>query len=471
MALKEKIKNLSKYSIVPCFLAFEVFAILAFSFSGNYLLYGILATVLMLLILLFSLFEIKKEGISKTIFLLFPLVLFSILTAISYYAINHVILGDFHASEIVFVPLGILSVGFTGYLLSLNKDFKIKTFLIVIYSALGLLVAINLLTTLINFGAFHTFIYRDAYMYYGGIRSSVPVSDMAYALEGFKVIEVSVAHYTLYPALLLSCSTLLFYTSIKEEKKTYILYICLTALALLALILVPSIEGLFAGLILIFINLYLFFVKKFPKSRKGLNIALIVILSIIFATLLVMIFNASTQNNFIKDIIKGNSLLDRLFNTNRYVEKFNKNIRDIFSMQYILGFSHYFITEFFAEEIYLSGSYLFDSFMTSGLFGAIALFAFIIMGVVGFNKYFLNKEEQHKEGTLSFVLMFYLYSLLFNDGEYAIFYNLHRPIYMSGPFLLTVFIFVYVASKKIEVKKEEKVEAQAKEEKEEYETI
>ena len=451
MSIKEKIKGLSKYSIITCFLALELFAFLAFSFSGSYLVYGIFATVLFVILVLFSFYEIKTDGISKIAFLLFPLLLFSLLTAVGYYSLNHVILGDFSMAEVVFVPIGIVSIGLCGYLLSLNQTFKMKTFLIVIYSALALLVLLNFLTTTINFGPFHTIFYRDAYMYYGGVRSSVKVGQMAYTLEGFRFIETTIGHYTLYPALLLSCSTLLFHISFKEEKKLFILYICLTSLAALVLVLAPSIEGLFAVFILVLINAYLFVAKRFPKAKKGINIALIVGVSLMFLGVFFMILASTTEPNFVKNIITGNKFLNKLILANRICSKFTLVIRDVFTSRYFLGFSHYFYTEYIADEIYLTGSYIFNTFMTSGVIGAIALFFVIIKGIVNFNGYFKNDEEkgQHREGTLSFVLMFYMYSILFNDGEYTIFYNLHRPIYVTGPFLLTIFIFFFVGSKRI----------------------
>ena len=462
MSIKEKIKSLPKYSIVTCFLALELFAFLAFSFSGNYLTYGIFAAVLLVLLVLFSFYEIKVDGISKIALLFFPLLLFSLLTAVSYYSLNHQILGDFSMVEVVFLPIGIMSVGFSGYLLSLNKTFKMKTFLIVIYSGLAAITLLNFLTTTINFGPFHTIFYRNAYMYYGGIRSSIRVGEMAYTLEGFRFIETTLSHYTLYPALLLSSSTLLFHISFKEEKKLYILYICFTALAVLVLGLAPSIQGGFAVFSLVLINAYILIVRHFPKAKKGINIALIVLLVILFLFLLMMIMASATEPNFIKNIITGNAFLNKLFITNGYVNKYTLVIRDIFTKEYFLGFSHYFINRDYAVEIHLTGNYLFDTFMTSGVIGAIVLFFFLIKGLVGFNGYFKNEEEkdQHREGTLSFILMFYMYSFLFGDGEYAIFYKLYRPIYMTGPFLLTVFIFFYIGSKRIvkENKKEVKQE-------------
>ena len=462
MSLKEKLQNLSKYSIVTCFLAMELFAFFAFSFSGNFLVYGIFASIIFVLLVLFSIYEIKVKGISKIAFLFFPLMLFSLLTAVGYYSLNHVILGDFSAAEVVFIPIGILTVGFSGYLLSLNKTFKIKTFLIVIYSALAVLVIINFLTTTINFGPFHTIFYKNAYMYYGGLRSSTPVGKMAYTLEGFRVIETTINHYTLYPALLLSSSTMLLYISFKEEKKLYILYICFTALALLALIFAPSITGLFAVIILVVINLYLFFAKRYPKVRKGMNIALISGISLSFVLVFIMILCASSTSNFVKDIVSNNALLNKLFITNGVVSRFNLVIRDIFTSRYFLGFSHYFVTEYYADEIFLTGSYIFDTFMTSGVIGALGLFVFIWVGFKSYKKYFKLHLDDFalQAASLLFLILFIGFSAFFNKGEYALYYKIYRPIYLTSPFMTMVFIFTYVFSKTanhVEPKKEELV--------------
>ena len=263
MTFKEKLLGLNKYIVVATFLSLEVFAFIAFSFGNSFILFGALSLALMILLIIFSIKEISVDGMSNVAILFLPLFLYVLLTALGIYSKYHIFTNDFNIAEVVFVPIGIISIAMCGYLLSLNKTFKLKTFFIVIYSALGFLVLLNLLVNLVNFGFFYPWIYKGYYMYFGGLRSSTPVHEMAYVLEGFSFIETKMEHYALYPMLLLSSSFFLFYTSIKEEKKLFILYVSYTALGLLSILFVPSLVGLIGILIIAFVDLLLFFAKRY----------------------------------------------------------------------------------------------------------------------------------------------------------------------------------------------------------------
>ena len=109
MALKEKILGLPKYIIATSFLAMEVFAFIAFSFGSSFVLYGSLTLALSLILILFSIVEIKKRGFSDIIYLLFPLLVFGLITAVGSYMKGHTYLGDFSIADQVFVPISLIS--------------------------------------------------------------------------------------------------------------------------------------------------------------------------------------------------------------------------------------------------------------------------------------------------------------------------------------------------------------------------
>ena len=190
-----KLKLLGKYSAAITFLAFEFFALIAFNFSGSFVLFGALSLALCILLIIFNISEIKSKGLSSVALFFIPLFLFVLLTTVGNYNIIHTrVFGHFSWAETVFIPLGLLPIAFCGYLLSIDKNFKLKTFITVIYSALAVYVAINLIYNLINFGAFYPVIYKGYYLYYSGIKSELPVNEFAYVLEGFKFVEVKMAH-------------------------------------------------------------------------------------------------------------------------------------------------------------------------------------------------------------------------------------------------------------------------------------
>ena len=91
--------------------------------------------------------------------------------------------------------------------------------------------------------------------------------------------------------------------------------------------------------------------------------------------------------------------------------------------------------------------------MTSGVLGVAALCFFLIKGLFNFKKYFAGSDEdyRYKLVLLSFILVFYAYCSYFYEGEYGIFYSVYKPYFMTGPFMITLFIFMYIAFKKAPV--------------------
>ncbi|MCQ2802226.1 MAG: hypothetical protein MJ225_00850 [Bacilli bacterium] len=445
MKLKEKLAKLSNYAILGSFLAIEVFAFIIFSFGNSFLFFGILSLVLLLLLALLSFNELKVDGFMSSIKLFFPLMLFVLLTALSNYSVGHLRINDFNIGQLIFIPLGLLSIALCGNILAKNKTFKLSTFVLVMFSALALLVFINLLINLINFGWFYSLKYKGYYMYYGGKRSEVEVSQLAYALEGFQFIEVKMSHYAMYPAMLLTSGIALIYTKYKENKTIFLTYVGFIVLGILALLFVPSLIGLvFAiavGLIILIIYLY----NKFEIGRhKWPKIIMYVGLALALIVVLVMILNKNVPS--VANAISKSSLLNKLLNTNRIVRRYNEGIRDIFTSQRIFGFCAEQITPWDTIEIHLTGSAFFDSFMTSGFIGVIMLVSLFFFGFKGFakNKYLEMKEKRYFLALLAFVIFFAFMCLFFYEGEYGIFHQIYSPIYMTGPFMIVVLILFYM---------------------------
>ena len=458
MSFKERLNKLSKYAIVPAFLAMEVFAFIGFSFGGSFVLYGSLTLALVVLLIIFSIREINRDGLTNTLILLFPIVMFSLLICLGTYMRSHVYVGDYTLAEEIFVPIGLISVCLCGYLLGINKTFKLKTFLIVLYGSIAALVLVNLFANLINFGPFHTLLYKGYYMYYAGKRSSVPADKMAYTLEGFQIIESSITHYVLYPGLLLTSVFMLFKTSFKQEKKLFLIYALYTLIAVLALVLVPCLLGLVFVILIGAIIGIIYLYNKVEVVRKPLRIAMYVVIILGALLFLIMLINNQSVFSGISDVIANNSLLNRLFNTNGIVSKYNNMLTDVIGKNF-LGYASMQVSSVVGVEVHMSGSFFFDAFMFSGVIGVVALSFYLIKGLFNFKKYFLNSddEKRYKYLLLIFILTFYAFSFLFYDGEYGIYYSIYRPFYMSGPFLITLFIFAYIATKGVKPVKEESV--------------
>jgi len=440
-----KLKLLNRYSAAVTFLAFEFFALIAFNYSGSFVLFGALSLALCILLILFNIGEIKSKGLSNIALFFIPLFLFTLLTAVGNYNIGHTKAGDFSWAETVFIPLGLLPMAFNGYLLSIDKNFKLKTFIMVVFSALAIYVLINFVYNLINFGAFYPLFYKNFYLYYDGIKSEVPVSKMAYVLEGFKFIEVKMSHYVLYPLLLSASSVMLLFTSPRKEKGYFYSFLVFTVLAVFALTFVPStlsLGGLAAVAILV---LVIYLGKTFVKTRKVFKFILIALVALFLLGYLFYVIVVATgiSNSF-------TGILNRLFVSNRFSAAINPNLEGIFSSAKFLGFASWPVTYYpYYEIAYPTGFFIFDTFMTSGVIGTVAIFVFIFLGFISFKKYFYSHKDEFKlQATLLlFLIVFVAYSAFFNDVDYALYYKLYKPIYLTAPFMIMVFMFSYVICK------------------------
>lgn len=445
-----KLKLFGKYSAAITFLAFEFFALIAFNYSGSFVLFGSLSLALCLMLILFNIGEIKVNGLSNVALFFIPLFLYILLTGFGTYSIAHTKVGDFSWAETIFIPLGLLPMAFNGYMLSIDKHFKIKTFITVIFSALAVYVLINLVYNLISFGAFYPIFYKGYYMYYNGIKSDIPVNEFAYALEGFKFIEVKMSHYVLYPLLLLSSSVMLLYASPRKEKGYFYTFLVFTLLAILSLVLVPSILSLAGIIVVAFLLLVIYIGKRYVKSRTALKYILYIFLVLFIGFYLFYVIAVATG---MSESFKG--IMDRVFNSNRFSREVKPILTNLFSLDKFLGFATNTIPPATpglkptVEEVYLSGFFIFDSFMTSGVIGALAIFIFIFLGFKSFKPYFKSHSDDFRYQALLFlfVLVFVGYSAFFNNGDYALYYKLYKPIHLTAPFMIMVFIFSYVICK------------------------
>ena len=175
---------------------------------------------------------------------------------------------------------------------------------------------------------------------------------------------------------------------------------------------------------------------------------------------LVYILNNQSFAGGISNLIAKNGLLNRIFNTNRLARSYNVVSSELFSQDRFLGFGYTIIGNYYVEFYHLSGGFIFDTYMTSGVIGALALFIFLFLGLKNFKKYFkLHSDDFPLQAALFlFVIVFLGFSVFFNEGEYALYYTLYKPIYLTAPFMLTVFILSYVLAKAhpmVEEKKEE----------------
>lgn len=443
------------YGTVLAFLCLEVIAFIGFNLGHSFLLFAILSFVLAGLLVAVTFRQIKKDGLTTYLFFLFPLVIFGILTALN--GFNYYSIGAIGTLNSVFVPIGLLGVGLSGFLSSYLKQFKIKYALIVLYCALGLFVLINLFITMIYYVPFYTIIYKNYYIFYNGHPSAVPIGEMAYMLYGFQLKEVSLTYWTLYPSLLLTAVIPLFFIKFKENKKEFLIYAGLSLLAAIALLFTISKITLFTDLILVLGIALIIVGAKFKGSRSILNVMMITLGIIILLVILVLFINAQKNWGFvsgIRNIISSNSVLNRLFNTNRYAVKINAIFQDLFTTFKLFGcpVGGSFLDYPNQVAQVLSNIWLFDNLMSSGLFGAVFFLAALVIGIRRLFKY-LNKgtDEDYIRYTIAGVVLGFLVLALFLYNNYPLINSDNMaPIYTSAPLLVVIFFLGYTFNKTLE---------------------
>ena len=155
---KEKKKfDLSNYGKAVCFLLLEILAVLSFSLGSSFVFMAILSFVILALIILVTFRQIKTDGLATIGFFLFPILLFGLLSVLSYFKYDEYFIM-YQSSFLFLIPIGLICFAASGYLINLTGSFKIRHALIVIYSGIALLTLINLLVTMIQFVPFYSLI-------------------------------------------------------------------------------------------------------------------------------------------------------------------------------------------------------------------------------------------------------------------------------------------------------------------------
>lgn len=470
---KEKRKfDLSSYGKAVSFLLLEVLAVTSFSLGGSFLFFTILSMVILALIVLVSFRQIKLDGLSSIGFFLFPILIFGIISALSYFKYDpYYSLGN--SPLLFFVPITLCCFAASGYLVNVTGSFKLRHALIVIYSAISLLTLINLFVTMIQFVPFYPLRYSNYYYYYDGVPSPAPIGQMGYFLMGFSLVEVSLQYFCFYPMILLTAFLPLGRMKFKDNKKIYLAYLGFGVLGLLTIILtINKITLLMFFGVAILIGV-IALIDKFNINRKALKITAISVSSLAILGLLFVFLNAQDSVGyamrvaFIRNLTTGNSLFNRLFNSNRFISSYNSILDGLFASIVedgsritlkLLGFpihgDYVYLFGDMTWKLTDSNSFFFDSFFESGLFGTIFFIAFIVLGIRKVIQYYnkSNDNPADKVMVLGFVIISFAYAFVGFDATPYIFSKSVIPFYLNNIFFINLFLFGYCFYKVEEVK-------------------
>lgn len=447
--LQKKKFNFASYGAVVAFLCLEILAFISFNLGHSFVLYGSLSLALGLILLLVTFRQIKMDGISSFAFFLFPILIYGVLTALSTF--SRYSLGYLSTAEVVFIPIALTFISLAGYLTSFIERFKIRNALIVIYGALAIFVAINLLVTMIYYKPFYTLIYQNSYTFYAGRPSVAPIGTMAYMLYGFSFVEVSVDYWSFFPSILLTAVIPLFFMKYKDNKKEFILYIIFTVIAFLSLLFTITKFTLLCDLVLILGIVSIILCGKFMKVRKVIDWLVIIVLGLALIVIVLLFIMTNGWGNGLKNILSKSVLLNKIFISNRFATNFSTIMKDMFSSWKIfgcyIGDQSYNYPNF--ESQIVSNSWLFDNIMSSGIFGAIFFLLAIVIGIRRMFKYYQNSDDSlaNKLSIFGFVLATLVIGVINYDVTPLINSDSLSPFYTSSPLLISLFLISYCFAK------------------------
>ncbi len=422
-------ENAKKYRNVLIFFILEVLAFVSFNLANMYVLLVMLGLLLAFALFLFR-SEQKEKGEKFAEFALFsaPLVIYALLTMFSNFSRN-----QFSLLTNILVGIGLLSYSCIGYLARRIEGFKIKNAMIVIYGGLAVLLLISFIYSMVRYVPFYTLIYNNMYIYYNGTRSTI--YDSIKMLMGFEFYDVSIEYFSLFSTLLFSSVVALRFINPKNNKKEFFTFLGFALFGFICLLFtINRNRALSDALVLITLSLIAFIPKK--NTPNLIKYAFLVVLGILGVLIIFFVMNALGEFGF----VANNSLLNRLFNTNPYAVAWKSAVKTAFSASGLLGFVP-------ASSSRLpSGNFVVDSLMTSGLFGTLALVAYLVFAVKSFIRYFkVSKDtDLEKHLVLSFVLIFFVYSLFSLDIQPYKIYSNYIPMSQNHSFLLVLFLISYV---------------------------
>ncbi len=470
--------DFSSYGVVIGFLCLEILAFVSFYLGRSFILYGVLSLVLAALALLVTFRQINKDGITTFAFFIFPLFVFGLLTALS--SFNYGSIGAIGVAESIFVPIGLTFISLAGFLTGYIKGFKIKTAMLIIYCALALFVFINLIITMIYYVPFYTLIYRNSYIFYDGKPSALPIGSMAYMLFGFQIKEVTLEYWTLFPSLLLTAVIPLFFIKYKTNRREFVIYAVISGIAFLSLLFTISRYTLITDLILVLGIAMIIATAKFKKTRSIFNGVMISVGIVFLLVCIVMFLAAQTSWGFLngfRKLLEGNSLLNRLFVSNRYASSIIVVFQDLFSSFKLFG-----VPVGGAAYEYPNGVsqkpcniWLFDNLLSSGLFGSLFFIAVLVIGIRRLFKYIKAGDDNDYVRYLiaAYILGYLVISLFLFDITPLVNSSKLSPFYTSAPLLICIFLLSYAFNQTLIEGKESKLEKkeEEKEEIKEDETI
>ena len=430
-----------EYESVASFLVLELLALVAFGLGGVNVVFQYAGFIVALAATFFAFRNYSKEDLKPILYVAVPLVLMSIFTSFGKFFESYDILANLGS---FLALISFLAVGLSARRM---KSFSVKNALLCIGAGLALLTLASTIITWVQYGLFYPLIHKDAaYYYYNGNLYSI-LNEMSW-IVGFKVLEVSIDYGGLFALLCTSFLPGLLFLDIKKDKLAFILFAVIGGIGLISIISIPNILALIFAVVMFGVAL---FYKYLRNNKLAINIvryAILVLFGFVIVVFFVMVLNNSIEG--VHSFIEGNSVLNRLFNTNRYMNVINPileaslksfNLFGINTMRYIDGYK-------IPDKVILTNTGIFEVevLKEGGIIAFILFLVFVLFAYESFAIYLSKSKDDNyvKVIFLTFLVGFVLYSSFKND-VFPITHSAssYYPFTRSLPFFLVLFVIGY----------------------------
>lgn len=428
------LEKLNNFDSLISFLILECLAITSFALGGINIIFYIIGIILgiVCVVLVRNKFS-NNEGASLLVFL-FLMFFISLLGTLGNLAKAR------YGNENIVTLLAVNAFLFMGIASRRFKAFKADTLLLTIGLSLSLLVFISMIYSWTQYGIFYAYIYRDTPIYYYNAEL-FNITNEGYWLTGFKFVETTTTYTSLFGVILSSYLSGLLFTSFKKDKTKFFLYLVIGLLGLVYLISIPNFTALLFLIPVAVIAFFYRFLGKNVKAQKVVRYLFIGLTALLVILFIIMLINVK-GNNGLSSFIANNRILNRLFNSNRFVSKPNVVLSALLQGGNFLGLvgasenakAIFVDTKMFEFEIAKEG----------GICIIFLLVAFLVFIFFSFGKYLKTSKDNDSEKIvlLSLLFGFFIYETLNYDPfpltHNADFYN----SFFRNPLTLVVLFLI-----------------------------
>lgn len=430
-----KNENYTK-KIVPIsiFLTLELLFLLAFNLGDLGVAYRGFALLFAVALLPFFLKILKVDLSNGLIIVIFPLVIYLITMAFSpVFSYQPATPASTMATlsrdwfTLTMTILGSISFLLLGYFISRTTMIAKQNVMFLIFGGIGLLLLISLVATLFNYGFFHRIFYEGMVNYYDS--RAYQITNQANLLQGFNIVTIDYkVLVTLGLLMITPIFALFFKKDITKDSYLYLL-IAFAVVGVLTLVLLTD----YRALIFLVPSLLLAVIMKFKlHQRKEFKITMIVLLSL--AGLLIFLgILASFEVGFVVTFLKSNALTNRIY-YNGYTIRYMGIIREAFDANFLFG--NPYIDALGGGIIFPSGNLILDAIRETGIIGAIALIAFMVLAI----KIAINYLNHGNDSNLTkYLILGFLLTLM---SRYMINYAFNQLSFTDSYWSINYFPFV-----------------------------